>query len=150
MGIETESEKANQNKLVEGIAKIVKIVNETCKVGIGVYVGFMDGQGTPIDPAAKYTLLAAPCVLSGAFILSFSSIAQKSMKYAIDTEPSWTEEILSDVPDDKKPEAVEKMKEFAYVVLPQRTYGDAAKSAGITSIKTGAGYAIGYGLARLI
>ena len=35
-----------------------KIITETAKFGAGFYVGFMDGQGIPVDPVTKYTLLA--------------------------------------------------------------------------------------------
>ena len=95
----------------------VRIVAEAVKFGAGFYVGFMDGQGTPVDPATRYTFLATPSVLSGAFSAASCYGVQKLMKHTLEDDSSDLEKILDGIDDDKIKDVQEAMNKMAWHLL---------------------------------
>jgi len=128
----------------------IRILAEAVKFGAGFYVGLMDGQGTPVDPATRYTFLATPSVLSGVFSAVSCYGLQKLMKNALEDDSSDLEKILDGIDDDKRADVQEEINKIAYTNLTPKMPKLVAKSTGTTALKTGIGYAVGYGLAKLL
>jgi hypothetical protein len=128
----------------------IRILAEAVKFGAGFYVGLMDGQGTPVDPATRYTFLATPSVLSGAFSAASCYGIQKLVKHTLETDKSGIEEKLNGIPEDKREDVQELLYKLAYTNLTPKMPKLVAKSTGTTALKTGIGYAVGYGLAKLL
>ena len=137
-------------QLARKILRLGGIVVESLKFGVGFYVGFMDGQGTPIDSTIKYTSLAAPSVfLSRVFPLVFAYGTQKLAKHSLENRSSYHEKIPEGI-DNPIRELQEQMEKVAYTKIPSKYLKLVAKSVGTTALKTGIGYTVGYCLAKLL
>ncbi|MCK5149591.1 hypothetical protein KAJ87_01550 [Candidatus Pacearchaeota archaeon] len=130
----------------------IKFGADVVKVGAGFYVGFMDGQGTPVNPSTRYTFLATPSVLSAVFSTTSNYVFQKMLKYSLKNHPSIFEKNIREYEceNNEKEEIQKALKKIAHHNFMPEIFKKSAKDTGITTIKTGVGYAVGYGLAKLI
>jgi len=132
-------------------AQLFNIIGEFITFGAGSYVGFMDGQGTPLEPAIKYSLLATPSVLGGAvtaagtlFIQFMSKFSLNNTNNGLSIDDFCTNTACT---TDEKKNLQQALNKIAYTnIMPNVV----AKSVGKTALKTGIGYAVGYCLGRLI
>lgn len=134
---------------------VTKAVANAINLGAGFYVGFMDGQRNPVDPATRYILLATPSVLSGAFCVTSCYGIQKLLKFCLENDKAGFENNLEkklteeDINFDGK-KVQEVLNKIAYTDITPMIPEMFAVSAGKTALKTGIGYTIGFGLAKLL
>ncbi len=119
----------------------IVIPEEIISIGAGLYVGFKDGQGIPINSATRYSLLAAPTVLRGAIHIS--------MIYGRNRFAKFIKGQLEKMVDESANEQIRNMDTFPnrpLILNPK----EIARGMGKTALETGAGYIAGYGLAKII
>ncbi|MFH1637468.1 MAG: hypothetical protein ABIB71_03520 [Candidatus Woesearchaeota archaeon] len=123
-----------------------QVVGNLAKVGLGMYVGYMDGKGIPLDPTMKYLILAAPATVTAATISIGMSFAKDSVSKALNSS-DLEQKLEKELGKEEAEKEMERMQDF---VENASIAKETALGAGITALKTGIGYAAGYFLAPII
>lgn len=126
-----------------------KILNEAFKFGTGLYVGLMDGQGVVVEPLTKYLLLGSPTALSGAFWGVVSYQVQRTLRQAVSDRQFFEDNLERLIVEEKREEIRNIVTGVAQADITKKLPQLVGGAMGRTALKTGAGYAAGYFLAKL-
>src|SRR3989344_6219416 len=122
----------------------LKILN----VGIGVYVGFRDAKGIPLDLEDKTILLSAPAIISGGNATIFGHFMRKRIREASTNPQHEINATLQQIAetDEELRELQSRSTEFAIGKTYHKTI---AQTVVHTALNTGIGYCVGYTLGKM-
>ncbi len=127
---------------------IGKVTRHGISVGVGFYVGFMEGNNTPLDPATKYMLLASPTAAMSIITPTLLHFSQKSVRMVLENPTAFGElqtRLATSSEDSNRLSELEQIADNKHYVR-----NESLRSIAEITVETGVGFLLGYYTAKLM
>ena len=127
---------------------IGKITRHGISAVVGFYVGFMEGNNTPLDSATKYILLASPTAAMFIITPTLLHFTQKSLRMVLRNPTAYRELQRRLATSTKGTNRISELERIAD--NEQYVRNKSIRSVAEIPVETGVGFLLGYYTAKLI